>query len=1633
MAATWETRSPTEPQLAALAPEWRTPGNDLLADIAFYETEAAVSAGTAPTRAAPLVHEAAHLREREPGLDRESVKSYAHSLTLDPGYAPNAWALRRIFSRRGFWDNLVRVLDAEIRFSAWGRASDRADLQVERGRLLEDRLGRDREAQESYRAALEVCPDHPGALWALLLAGWRSGDAAAAEEALGGLLRRTAEPGARALFALELARQQRRTEGATPGGEALGRAAETLFRALSSGAEAPSLLRELDRLSLLAAADKTDIRLRFLDAFESRLVRDALSGPILGARDPLLAAVVSNQREKARILLRRGARDAALAVLERTLRVAPAHPLVQLDFLDAAEEAGRPDAIVAMVEGPLAVLPPEAQAEALLRRAQIAEKAGALGEAIGALERIPASSGFAPLVALARLRVLARLQDADGLARAFAEAADQLADGDERQRREAAHLLVRAATARQQALDESGGAESDLRQALVLTPGYGPAATAMAALLGRASRFSDLAAFVETQAVAGVMPRPLREALVVLYRDVLRDGPEALRHQRALLEAAEDADVRAHVRTVDAAGLAAPAAGAEAAAAGRASLAWLAERAPAGPVRGALRLLAARFADGTDPGATEELLREAFEDDPAGPAAGSLEQLHRGRDEGRRREWLELELRRAEAGGRAETARALHYRLAFAAAAARKTDEAIAQLAPLRERGDRLASAWSLDLARQAGDGNAEIALLGELARRAASAGDDNVGATELTSAFERTRALGEALEQLGDRAGAAQAYQEASTRAADGDPGQWADVELGIFRSHVAAGQTGEAVASLRRLALFVEGEAGASVRREAALVALSAGLPSDEVPGAASADAVWRWLRGVRNGDAAEVVAGLEAILLATPGPSSTPLASQAALWTAVAARRAFLGHGEAPLAIERAARALGEATADGDGTMVMGVLAVVATDLLGPGTLSPPLARLRRARASRLAQGSAAERRLAEALLLEEALEAEAGGHLSTAAAIYGEVLAEDPLSMEATEGLHRIAEATQDRRAQAAALARRGSLSLSRRRGAEAYAEAALLLQDEGADGEAARLFLEVLARTPDDDEAYRRLHDILSRREDSAGLERLLSFRLQQTSDQAARVRLFAERARLRLGQRRDLPGAVHDYQRILQLDPRHGESLRALGELALEQGHFRYAARVLAEALAQADGDGAAVGTLRLQLAEAQEASGDLTAAIGTLTIAAEAARPDDTEPSERLVALAIRRRDHAMALAQLGVIEARTRDPATRASALVRIGRLERDGRHDQARALAAFRRALVSDPLGEGAAELLALVGGGVPLDEAGRRAVDGVITDLRATLVAGDPLDVRRLERLRDLARLRGLADLAEVAGQLLGALAMAVERGRARDLTRPIGPAALVGLMGDGSALPAGLMGEIWPLLGEAAARLEGLDPGQLGASRHTRVAPGVERRLGWLDAAAFALGLSPLTVHVAGTDDLAVVALDTPEPVLVVGRGVLGGDPASRFRVGRALFLLRQRAACVERLPIAQVDEMARAAALLAGARRADADPAALKAAIKNLGRALGRRELRALEPLRARLEVEPLDAAAWRAAVLRGADRFGLVVAGDLAACLRAQTGAGDLRGTDLRRTECLELVRFALDERYAAVRREVGVLPGDR
>ena len=697
------------------------------AELALYEQEAAQPGepGEDPRRQARLVHQMGALRERRLHNAREAGRLYTQSLTADPTLQANTWALYRLFSARGAWDNLLRLLEAELRFAPLPSARDRADVLVEKGRLLEDRLGRPADARAAYRAALEADPGHAAALLCLLLAALETQVPDEVAEALGGLGKLAQEPRLRALFSIELARVQRGPlEDVDSDG--LRRSADTLFRALLDGAAEEPIGEELDRLSL--ASGDAGLRARVLDMFDSRLGRDEGTGA--GARsDP--AFLVALHREKARSLSKRGAREAALAVLERGLGMVPGHPLLIADLLDLAEEVGRADTIARLIEGGAVREGSYRHHEALLRRAEVASRVGALGEAIGSLEQIPESSRLFPLAWLARVRVVARLGDGEALARLFAEQAERLvteasgAAPGGAEIAEAAHLLTRAAAihGEEGSAEDLTAAAGLLRRALELVPGFPAAREGLRDVLGRRTEFRELATLYEEEAAGTEDParkRRLRQSLHLLQRDLVRDGEAARRIESELGEPVDE--LVALTRAADEAGerFVSKGEGAEEAIP---HLRTLSERAGQGEVAAGLRLLAADVA--ASAGAERSaiaLAEEAFRCDPRSPAAAALEQRHRAA--GRSDEALKVLLAELEAQDRAssetgapdEVTLTLRFRAALCAPEAGNgnVEQALALLEPLRARGESAAILLSWDICREAVAPGFEATLLQE-------------------------------------------------------------------------------------------------------------------------------------------------------------------------------------------------------------------------------------------------------------------------------------------------------------------------------------------------------------------------------------------------------------------------------------------------------------------------------------------------------------------------------------------------------------------------------------------------------------------------------------------------------------------------------------------------------------------------------------------------------------------------------------------------------------------------------------------------------------------------------------------------------------------------------------------------------
>src|SRR5204863_4393121 len=180
------------------------------------------------------------------------------------------WSLRRLLSGAELWRELADALGAAA--DAIGAAPGaepraaraRADLLVERGRLLEDRLQRDADAIASYEAARAAEPDHVGALLALLLAGARLQDVPILASALAGLARRAEGP-RRAALAIEEARTWRQQP------DGAGRALAVLTAELERGDPSlptASVLTELEALT--GAEAPPDVAVRALGEIAAR-------------------------------------------------------------------------------------------------------------------------------------------------------------------------------------------------------------------------------------------------------------------------------------------------------------------------------------------------------------------------------------------------------------------------------------------------------------------------------------------------------------------------------------------------------------------------------------------------------------------------------------------------------------------------------------------------------------------------------------------------------------------------------------------------------------------------------------------------------------------------------------------------------------------------------------------------------------------------------------------------------------------------------------------------------------------------------------------------------------------------------------------------------------------------------------------------------------------------------------------------------------------------------------------------------------------------------------------------------------------------------------------------------------------
>jgi hypothetical protein len=1596
---------------------------DAIADRMLFDSEAI--AAPEPARRAVLLLEVARLVEAE-GDGERALAAAREAFTADPSLPVTLWGLRRLLSRAGQWQELADAYQtaADVVGGEGARASrTRADLLVEQGRLLEDRLQRDGDAVASYEAALAAEPDHVGALIALLLAGARRQDTAATATALGGLARR-ADGTRRAALAIEEASAWRQATDAA-GAAGATRALAVLTAALERGDAALPMATVLGELDALTVADAPpEVAVRALAEIARR------AAPV----DQGLA--VALWRERAHVQATRLAAPAeALASLEEAARLDPAHALVAMDRLllvealagAAAADALAPDLIAQAGTDDDAVDLALVHAETAIRAGRDAAGASSL-----AIPRVRERRAARVDLRALELVLAIRGRDARALHDGFLAEAEQATGKGQGEAASAADALVAAAAIQQWRLKDAAAAEALYRRALDRVPTHGPATHALVDMLLADSRPAEAAALLEktltwASDVSTMFEVWAREKIVSIYADEIGAPDKAAEHQRRLVELTPK-DVARRVRLADM----------EMSRAAKAdvprqvdNLTALADLAGDPAVAIALKVEAGRMlirAPGADLRKRgETALAALVTEDASGLAASALEGVLP--TAAARAELVSNELAAAEADAPAEAVRALRFRLAHHYEADGRFAEALAALTPLRSEGDALARAWSYELARRSGEAILEVAILSEETRTS----DDVLG----DEAFVRF-AHGEALARAGDSTGAAADFRHALA-AADTGPAA-VDAALALLRIAATDRTAGpQALAdALRGLAAACpeDGALAAAAAREAALLRAAAGHPDAEDAAAAPTAesppreraelAVLRLLSAARLGDHAAAGEALLEMARLAGHDSAASLTDTEAPWKADllarAAARARLGGMDAADAVARraweSARAPALAPAISD-------LPLAAGGAWPDGRPDP-----RRARARR--DGGA----FATALDLEVALDAERRGALGTALAIYGSVIANEPERLEAWSGIRRVARAGGDTIGEARALARLGAVVRDPAEASALLAEAAGVYERAGRVDDAITALAKCVELRPNDSTAYMRAYQLLRADLDAPGrailFDALLSHRLAAaTLTPAARVALLFERAQHRLQRVADRDAAFADFKEILKIQPEHREALFQLARGATEDRDAESAAHWLVQFLAVASDDPRAPDA-RLDLATCYEALKDRARAVETLRRAG-GLRPGDPKPLQRLSDLHLRQGEWKAAVEVLRASEARLTDGGERAALHLRIGSILRDLGRDGPGAAASFRRAAELEPMGEGTRALVALH------DAAGDAqgalvTVDHEVADVRRALAA-DPLDVRRLERLRELlrmARARGSdapideaeAAVASVLELVTGQTPDGAPAGRARAFMPKAARAFWAQL-----AHPAagGFMGELWPNLVEVAIELF---PAPAIRGKRQTIAPGAEQRLAWIESSASALGITGLHIQIARDASVpAVTPLEEPGPVLLLGAGA-ENSLATRFHVGRSLGLLAHRATVLERADPEDMAPLFSCAALLAGVALPAGLPTPSDELLRSVTRAIGRKQRKAIALQASRFNFEKYDCAAWHEGVMRTADRLGLMLAGDVAASALALVGSGagtrPASATEVATNPAaLDLLRFALGEQYPLLRKE--------
>jgi tetratricopeptide (TPR) repeat protein len=1612
---------------------------------ASYEREAQARSAD-PSAAAALLFETGRILEERLGSPVEALAVHRRSFERDPTFRPNLHAARRLATHLGDDAFVVELLQAEERLEA--DPATRAELVAHRVRWL---LGLGRVPEAS--AALASLPTEAAGSFAVAEARAATAAAAGDAAALADAWIRCSETVADATLA-----PQYQAAAATLLEESLGepeRAAKLYLTALARSPQDP-FLRAAARRHARASGRWEELASLLRAEAEEATGREAAA-----------AWASAAWVEQSRL----GRLPSSIACLQRAAQAAPRSPEILRSLARAQEAAGELageiEALSALAEVFASRGAPAERKEAvdvLLRLATLQDLRGRLPEALAACREALALVPGERAILSTLGRLCARTGDFDGVASAYLAEADAAVDAADR-----SHLLLRAAEVLEGRLGHLDAALATYRDALAADPSLAPARDALERLYTRVGDWNALIGILETDLAELTSPS---ERVAHLFRiaqiqeERLSDvaGAAATLRRLLVVEPEHLLALRALARHLETMG-------------GHAELVEVLGR--EGCVvedprrRAALHARRAVLLEEqlSDPDSARLEWEQVLGIDPRHiPAQRALGRLHASAE--RTVDTISLLRREADSAPTPATAAAILVRAgAIASRQPGGDDEAVSlyrealTLAP-----DHLSALESLaGIYRRRGDAEALVEVLRSRAAatavpevkgaslvEAARLWEEKLGDTDqAVSAFEE--ALAADPGQLFARAALdrlhAKARRRDALRALRSGPSSPATTELLTQRVAMELGEGGDRAAArdaaqaigrtrtggapaIVALAGGLSAHARAQIRTflsegasnaaDIAVILLSAA--TEQEPGAAR-DAILARAAAIapdrpaiaphaadamRQGDPPAIAARFQAA-----AERETSAAYRAHCFVrageaweragdddaALSAYRSALSVSPEHLPALRAARAL--LARKGDWAAVRGTLQVEGMARHDPAG----------AAAAWLRAGSIAEEHFddVESAARDYRIAAERDPSDPTALLRLEAVVAGQS-SLELLElKRSRAASETEPERAAPAWLdvARIASLmgggpsdvldALDRALTAQPGLPAALSLR--------ARTLAEV-GRTDDAIRDYEACLSVTPEPQQRFPLHLAAAALLQDTEAEPAAV--------------------LHHLEAALAISPESTEALGRLARLHFDTQDLPAAASALRRLSELPSVPAAARAEHLLGLAPIEAARGDLGASVDACRKALDA-HPGDPR-ALRLLAEFEERRANWPGLAAAYEIAAETAPEHTaRLQARIALARVCADRLQDRDRAIAQLTSALATSPEHDEARLLLARL-----LEEAG----SPLAVQEHLSLIAASPARVDCWSALFRIFQASGARDRAFVAAGVLSWLG-APSPGPAADAL--LGEGALRGL----PALPV-LAESDWELIrhplerGPLADLVQVAGPAIASAlcaplpPPATPIRPDHPLREA-VAALATAIGIDTWDVQAGAPGTVTAVAAAVP--VLSIGLDVTSRSTPleTRFLLGRALASVRLQAHLAETLPQGTLGP-----ALSAATRVVVPGYAGLGAPSDDLsrriGKAFGRRERKALEPVALALaEVHPPpEVARWRAAVRLSAERAGALLCGDLPTALSLIVGERALGGRTLtaaeravaavERPEVASLLAFAATEEHFLLRRRLRV-----